>query len=364
MGRNEQQNGTRRDNRHYSRPWWGRDRRRVAPAVLGGLSFFVPGNEAAATPERLSSPDGREPPERNALAGASAMADVSLYVPDNRPAEEQIRAWRSSRPTDARQLERIASQPTGTWFGEWNADVRADVDRLVTAATERGAAALLVAYNIPNRDCNQYSAGGVGSSEEYRSWIRSFAAGIGDREAIVVLEPDALALVSCLTPEGQAERFSLIREAVELLRSETRARVYIDAGHSNWVPEDEIARRLHLSGVERASGFALNVSNFISTEANTAYGEKVARRLSGAHFVIDTSRNGGQVAEGEWCNPAGAALGSTPTTVTGHPLVDALLWIKRPGESDGTCNGGPEAGRWWGEYALGLVNGATQQGRA
>lgn len=359
MSHNDKERAEGRDSRHYSRPWWGRDRRRVAPAVLGGLSFLIPGKDAAATSEMPTVPDGREPPERNAMRGASVLEGMSLFVPSNTPAEEQIRSWRSSRPEDARLLERIVSQPAATWFGDWNGDVRADAARLLTEAAERGAAPVLVAYNIPSRDCNQYSAGGVGSPEEYRRWMRELAAGIGDREAVVILEPDALALVSCLTPEGQAERFSLIQEAVELLKSQTGARVYIDAGHSRWVPEDEIARRLHLSGVERADGFALNVSNFIPTRENTAYGEKVSRLLGGAHFVIDTSRNGGAVAEGEWCNPAGAAIGTPPTTSTGHPLVDALLWIKRPGESDGECNGGPGAGQWWGEYALGLARGGT-----
>ena len=33
----------------------------------------------------------------------------------------------------------------------------------------------------------------------------------------------------------------------------------------------------------------------------------------------------------------------------------AYLWVKRPGESDGPCNGGPSAGQWWPEYALGLA---------
>lgn len=363
MSHNDQQGAGGKESRRYSRPWRGRDRRRVAPAVLGGLSFLIPGKDAAATSEIPTAPDGREPPERNVLSGTSVLAGMSLYVPSNNPAEEQIRTWRSTRPEDARLLERIVSQPAATWFGDWNGDVRADADRLLTEAAERGSAPVVVAYNIPSRDCNQYSAGGVGSAEEYRRWIRELAAGIGARKAVVILEPDALALVSCLTPEGQGERFSLIREAVELLKSQTGARVYIDAGHSRWVPEDEIAQRLHLSGVDRADGFALNVSNFISTEENTGYGERVARRLNGAHFVIDTSRNGGAVPEGEWCNPGGAAIGTAPTTATGHPLVDALLWIKRPGESDGECNGGPGAGQWWGEYALGLARGATEVGR-
>ena len=35
--------------------------------------------------------------------------------------------------------------------------------------------------------------------------------------------------------------------------------------------------------------------------------------------------------------------------------MDGYLWVKRPGESDGACNGGPGAGQWWQAYALDLV---------
>lgn len=341
--------------------WFGRDRRRVGSALLGGLTVLIPGRAAPAEPASapLGGPEpGREPPERDARTSSRALKGASLYVPPNAKAEGQVESWRKTRPEDARLLERILGQPAATWFGDWNRDLRRDVDRLVTAAAREGSIPVLVAYNIPNRDCNQYSAGGVGSAAEYRSWIAELASGIGDRRAVVILEPDAVALVSCLTREGQAERFSLLREAVTMLKERTRATVYVDAGHARWVPEEEVAQRLHLSGVERADGFALNVSNFIATAENLAYGERVSRRLGNAHFVIDTSRNGGNVAGGEWCNPAGAALGQPPTTDTGHALLDALLWIKRPGESDGTCNGGPPAGQWWGEYALSLARGS------
>ena len=57
-----------------------------------------------------------------------------------------------------------------------------------------------------------------------------------------------------------------------------------------------------------------------------------------------------------WCNPPGRALGETPTTKTGNPRVDAYLWVKRPGESDGACGrGAPAAGQWWPQYALELA---------
>ena len=98
-------------------------------------------------------------------------------------------------------------------------------------------------------------------------------------------------------------------------------------------------------GDGRARGFAVNVAGFETTERSTAYGPAISRRTGGAHFVIDTSRNGaGRSGPATGATPPGAPSASFPTAQTGDPLVDALLWVKRPGESDGPCNGGP-AGR-------------------
>ena len=115
-----------------------------------------------------------------------------------------------------------------------------------------------------------------------------------------------------------------------------------------------MAEHLRRSALDQADGFALNVSNFIPTPESIRYGERISALVGGKHFIIDTSRNGAG-GNGEWCNPRGQALGAMPTTRPGNPLVDAFLWIKQPGESDGTCNGGPKAGKWWPEYALELA---------
>lgn len=45
---------------------------------------------------------------------------------------------------------------------------------------------------------------------------------------------------------------------------------------------------------------------------------------------------------------------------TGLEHGDAFLWVKRPGESDGTCHGGPPAGQFWGGYALELARAAGE----
>jgi endoglucanase len=213
---------------------------------------------------------------------------------------------------------------------------------------------VFVAYNIPNRDCASYSTGGSTSGDAYRRWIRDFADGVGGKRAIVILEPDALAGMDCLNAPAREERVALIREGVQALKAQG-ASVYIDAGNAQWHPPAEMAKRLQQAGIAMAEGFALNVSNVQATSLDVAYGERLSRLVGGKHFIIDTSRNGIPGTDPrQWCNPRGRALGVAPTTNTGHPLIDAFLWVKPPGESDGTCGGGPPAGSWWSAYALEL----------
>jgi endoglucanase len=286
----------------------------------------------------------------------SLLVGARVWHNPDSPARRQADAWRNSRPGDALMMERIASQPVAQWIGGWTGDVRSHVRNIVARAASDGTVPVFVAYNIPHRDCGGYSASGAQSTAAgYRHWIAEVAAGLTGGKSVVVLEPDAVAQLTCLPAAGQEERLALLREAVDLLKR-AGAAVYIDAGHARWVAAADMAARLKRAGIDKADGFSLNVSNFISSAANVAYGEAVSARVSGKHFIIDTSRNGtGGPSDGQWCNPPGQALGYAPTTRTGHRLVDAYLWIKVPGESDGPCNGGPAAGSWWAEYALGLA---------
>jgi endoglucanase len=218
---------------------------------------------------------------------------------------------------------------------------------------------VLVAYNIPDRDCGGYSAGGATSAQAYAQWIQSFAAGIGSKRAIVILEPDALADIGCLSPSDQSARLGMLSSAVQTLKSLGNTSVYIDAGNPNWIPAATMAQSLKGADISAADGFAVNVSNFYSTSADEQYGNALSALVGGKHYVIDTSRNGdGPDASDDWCNPSGRALGAAPTSNTGSSLVDYFLWIKPPGESDGTCNGGPSAGTFWPQYALGLLQNA------
>ena len=173
-----------------------------------------------------------------------------------------------------------------------------------------------------------------------------------------MLEPDALGLSRNFADAGQrAARRQLLATAVGILKQQPNVKVYIDA--SMWVPTDEMATLLVDAGVHKADGFSVNVAAFNTLATSYAFGNAVSAKLGGAHYVVDSSRNGQGPLGGEWCNPPGRGLGVPPQIPPGQPLVDALLWIKRPGESDGTCNGGPRAGDFWVEYAQGLVARAT-----
>ena len=284
---------------------------------------------------------------------------LKLYVDTSSDAAKQAQSWLSSRPADAAVMTKLASQSTAAWFGGWNTNVQSDVNTLVTKSAAANSIAVLTLYNIPYRDCGSYSAGGT-TAANYRSWVTSVANGIGERSALVVLEPDALANIDCLSSAQKTERLSLLSDAVSILKSHSHTKVYLDAGNAHWVDATTMATRLKQANIAKGDGFSLNVSNFYTTAESTTYGTSLSALVNGAHFIIDTSRNGNGSAGGSlWCNPTGRATGALPTLTTGQNLVDAYLWIKVPGQSDGACNGGPSAGTWWPDYALSLVRASS-----
>ena len=139
-------------------------------------------------------------------AASNPLAGRRLYVDPNSAAKRQAETLRRSSPQDAALLSRIADQPVARWLGGWVGDVGREVDNAVSTIAGTGALPVFVAYNIPGRDCGQYSAGGANGGDAYRKWIRAFADGLHGRQSIVVLEPDALAGMDCLTAAGQEQR--------------------------------------------------------------------------------------------------------------------------------------------------------------
>jgi endoglucanase len=300
----------------------------------------------------------------SALAAVSPLAGGVFYVnPATNFAAQQEKTWAITRPADALQMKKISQQPKAFWMGNWTPNSQQAAADYTSRAAAAGKVGVITAYNIPNRDCGSYSAGGAQSYTNYKSWINGLAAGIGNRKTVVILEPDALAQLKCLDAPGQNARTDALTYAVTKLKNSSSAIVYLDAGNKGWLSAADAAARLKQANISQADGFALNVSNFYTNSESITYGNDLSSRVGGKHYIIDTSRNG-LGSNGQWCNPSGRALGTAPTTNTGSGLVDAFIWVKGPGESDGTCNGGPAAGSWWAEYALALAKNSYKTNAA
>ncbi|WP_141325927.1 glycoside hydrolase family 6 protein [Myxococcus sp. AB025B] len=292
--------------------------------------------------------------------GPVAMTSGFYVDPHSNPA-----VWVRNNGGDSRASRiqtSIASKPGARWFGNWSGDITAAVSSFVGAADTADKLPVLVAYNIPGRDCGSHSGGGAGSPEAYRAWISAFVTGLGSRPAIVIIEPDAVAQLDCLPNDTERQtRLGLLRYATEQLRDRApNTWAYLDGGNANWIGADTMAQRLESAGVRNIRGFALNVSNFYTTAQSTTYGTHVNTALTSRYgytkpFVVDTSRNGNG-HNGEWCNPGGRRLGVTSQVGGGAEL---LLWVKVPGDSDGNCGIAPNtpAGTFSPDLALRLIDG-------
>ena len=256
-----------------------------------------------------------------------------------------VARWVAANPNDSRTAvirDKVASQPASHWLSAFNiGTVQSEVTTYVNAANAVGQIPVLTLYGIPNRDCGGASAGGAADLTQYQTWVGNIARGLGGQTVIVILEPDSIALQTCLSASEITARDQALRTATQTLKAANgNTKVYLDGGHSTWNSAAEQAGRLVNSGIADADGFYTNVSNFNSTANEAAFGRSVLSALSGRgvpgkHQVIDTSRNGG--AAGDWCGDDNTdrRIGQYPTTNTGDANVDAYLWVKPPGEADG-----------------------------
>ena len=310
-------------------------------------------------PPPPAPPTPPPPPTQPTASTMNLFAATPFYVDPHSAAATRAAALRLAGATsNAALLTKIAGQPAADWFTDATptSGIAAAVRSRVDTVTAAGRLPVLVAYAIPDRDCGGHSAGGLATPAEYSAWVSQFAAGIGSRRAVVVLEPDSVAQWDCLAVSAQTDRVTNLRAAVATLTASKSIAVYLDGGHSNWQSVATMSSRLRSVDVGKVRGFATNVANYNATAAEVLYGNQLSAAL-GTHFIVDTSRNGAGPAT-DWCNPSGQALGLRPSSSTTSSSADAWFWIKHPGESDGACNGGPPAGEWFETYALGLATRA------
>lgn len=330
--------------------------------------FTVDNTEYLATTEDHVNSDTHEAPTESPASETTSdtpstyqtinLADYSLFIAPN-----TAQTVSTDNTIIKTLLGFIADQPQAIWLTGDKTDT-ATVSQTVTQTKQHHSLPVFVLYNIPHRDCSgTFSAGGAQNAQTYIQWLTNIITAADKTPSIFIIEPDALANSSCLSTTEKEERIRLIAQSVDLLKTNIPSKVYIDIGHPYWLSVSDASALLTQAGISKADGFALNTANYIATDVNKTYGVNLLQRLgqNTLSFVIDTSRNGnGGTSQNEWCNPADRALGNFPTLLP-EEHVDAYLWIKRPGESDGTCNNGPDAGTWWLERALQLVTEMIQK---
>jgi endoglucanase len=448
-------------------------------ALLGALFGAVSAGCAVETSDRAATDTG---PSESTTEGLHAPptrdipSDTRFFTPEPTPdgVKQALALAKQRQLANALRVATMLATPQAVWFqGGTPDEVKASVKKTMTAAALVKRTPVLVAYNVPFRDCAQYSAGGASDTAAYEAWIDGFAKGIGSGKAVVLLEPDSLGIIPYNTtlfgasewcqptvtdangntvpaPGASAsERYVQIQYAISAILSKAPgASIFIDGTHSAWLGVGEAAYRLYKAGfqngVQQVQGFFLNVSNYEPTDQNNQFGTWVSMCLAAGtpglgpdwmqnadtgiphfdwcpgqydpatnyttvnytpdfaatvtagiqglmgtataqtKFVIDTSRNGlgpwtppanASYPDPQiWCNPPERGLGLRPTANTGTDLASAYLWVKTPGQSDGSCNRGiansttdpewggttdPAAGVWFPAQALQLAELAS-----
>jgi len=239
--------------------------------------------------------------------GHGLAPDTRFYVPP--PAQgsvQQIRQLiKSGELKNAGLIAAMESVPSAVWLdGEtaaqaaepgnlgWeqaDVDVAQQVRHTLLAASLQHAVPIFVAYNIPGRDCSEYSAGGAPSDAAYDAWINSVSHALGHAKAVVLEEPDALANLpgycgSAYTAEfpdiTNTTRIDDIRYAVGTLESDPNISLYLDAGNSDWQNVGGMAETLVAADVQDTQGFFLNVSNYQYDTNNDFFGTWVSECIA------------------------------------------------------------------------------------
>jgi endoglucanase len=296
------------------------------------------------------------------------------------PAYMQWVRWkRAGQTSKAATIWTLAREPRFRWFGKFTRPrmqkkIRGYLDRV--QCDQPGTVPLMVVMRHQGKGCSgTYRAGGEAEDRRTMKWYDDFAESVGDARVVIGFEPDSLGTVDCLARDRRQDRLDVLRYGVDRLSQLPNATIYLEAGASDWEAASRTAKQLRYIGISKVRGFMLNVTHHDWTRNNIQHGLEISRMVGGKHFIINTSYNGRGPLHYKkwlnraqhkwrrinvWCHPGLRGLGPAPTTATSHPLVDAYMYINRPGYSAGSCNGGPlPVGTWWAERGLMYAQYAT-----
>jgi cellulose 1,4-beta-cellobiosidase len=396
-----------------------------APAAASSTSpAAAPESTASALPPPTAAADAKPevkitPPnaEGNPFAGGHFYIDHGYVT--------KVEATAKTDPADAATLKKVEAFPTAIWLSSIK-DTAGVAKTLEDAAAQQKkngqpVVTTFVVYDLPERDCAAVASNGEltiakGGEKRYqKEFIDKIAAAFkthAQQRVVVVLEPDSLAnLATNLSVPKCAAAQDVYKHSISYAIKTLalpNVTIYLDGAHAGWLGwsanREKIAALYaevlkDAGGPDKIRGFATNVSNYDSLKdgdlaklepSDPAKGELdyielldqslTAAGIVGKAFVIDTGRNGRsgiKTKSGSWCNIKGAGLGERPQ-VSPAPLVDAYLWIKPPGESDGggdpkkpgfddkcgpdapdAAKDAPRAGEWFGSYFIDLAKNAN-----
>ncbi len=299
---------------------------------------------------------------------SNPLAGVRLFVDRDSPSWDQWRAYvRSGQSRNAALVWKIAREPRALWLGRFTRpNFHVKVRRLIDAAVADGSVPVFTVLRAQSTGCSpSYDGGGPAEDARTRAWYDDLARAIGNDRVVIAFEPDSLGTIDCHARSRRDDRIRLLRHGVDALAALPNTTIYIEAGASDWEPARRTANQLRAVGIAKVRGFMLNATHQDWTRANILHGLEISRLTGGKHFVINTAENGrGPVhyrnARGRritvWCNPPRRGLGPPPTTNTANPMVDAYLWINRPGYAQ-SCQG--RAIAWYAPRALSYARYAT-----
>jgi len=334
--------------------------------------------------------------------------NVAFFLNPDYTATIEAAAQRHPEMADA--IRRVAQNPTAVWLDSIKALEKLphwlDEAKKQQDANGKPTLTIVSVYNLPDRDCSAIASSGElkideNGEERYRKeFIDPIAAQFKahpDQPIVVVLENDSLAnLATNMAISGCRKAKKAYEEGITYAIKSfylPNVSIYLDVAHAGWLGwEDNRARMgsvlrnvvMNAGGVHMIRGFATNTCNFTHLTnrdgaalepSNPCPNEltyvKLMREMLKMYgfrdhgFIVDTSRNGkgGIRAQwGSWCNVRGAGIGERPRPIP-VPRVDAYVWMKPPGESDGTSGadaaiGAPQAGQFFDSYFIDLVQNA------
>ena len=201
--------------------------------------------------------------------------------------------------------------------------------------------------------------------------IDAMAAATDRRPVVYLLELDAIGSSHCVKRMGALPGWEAdLRYEINKIGSLPHTVVYVEGGYSDANSVGYTAKILNAIGVRKIRGFFTNDTHEAWTSDEDHWATAIAHRTHGAHFIVDTADNGrgpklnnNRVKNGNenLCNPPGRGLGIRDTTATGLPFADAYLWTHPPGNSSGSCGGGPPGGVFWPARAEGEAERANNQ---